>query len=107
MLRILPDQNEKGEEFKTAFQTHNGHYEYKVIPYGVTGGPGTFQDVMNEILSPFLGMKAVGNCQENTITMARNGSGNWIAGRENKFDITGYQQRNISIGNMSITIRNR
>jgi hypothetical protein len=43
-----------GEEFKTAFQTHNGHYEYKVMPYGVTGGPGTFQGVMNEILAPLL-----------------------------------------------------
>ena len=27
---------------KTAFQTHNGHYEYKVMPYRVTGGPATF-----------------------------------------------------------------
>lgn len=44
----------KGEEFKTAFQTHHGHYEYKVMPYGVTGGPGTFQGVMNNILAPFL-----------------------------------------------------
>lgn len=31
-----------GEEFKTAFQTHNGHYEYRVMPNGVTGGPATF-----------------------------------------------------------------
>jgi hypothetical protein len=31
-----------GEEFKTAFQTHNGHYEYNVMPYGVTSGPSTF-----------------------------------------------------------------
>jgi hypothetical protein len=27
---------------KTAFQTHHGHYEYNVMPYGVTGGPATF-----------------------------------------------------------------
>jgi hypothetical protein len=39
---------------KTAFQTHNGHYEYKVMPYGVTGGPATFQLAMNSVLSPFL-----------------------------------------------------
>lgn len=28
----------EGDEYKTAFQTHNGHYEYQVMPYGVTGG---------------------------------------------------------------------
>jgi hypothetical protein len=43
-----------GEEYKTAFQTHHGHFEYKVMPYGVTGGPATFQGVMNEILAPIL-----------------------------------------------------
>jgi hypothetical protein len=42
------------EEFKTAFQTHNDHYEYRVMPYGVTGGPATFQTVMNLILAPLL-----------------------------------------------------
>jgi hypothetical protein len=42
------------DEYKTAFQTHQGHFEYKVMPYGVTGGPATFQSVMNDILSPFL-----------------------------------------------------
>ena len=26
-----------GEEFKTAFQTHHGHFEYRVMPYGVLG----------------------------------------------------------------------
>lgn len=44
----------KGEEFKTTFQTHNGHYEYRVMPYGVTGGPATFQAIMNIILEPLL-----------------------------------------------------
>jgi len=39
---------------KTAFQTHNGHYEYKVMPYGVTGGPATFQHVMNSVLASVL-----------------------------------------------------
>jgi len=42
------------DTFKTAFQTHNGHYEYKVMPYGVTGGPATFQHVMNTVLAPLL-----------------------------------------------------
>jgi hypothetical protein len=39
---------------KTAFQTHNGHFEYRVMPYGVTGGPATFQLTMNSVLSPLL-----------------------------------------------------
>ncbi|XP_062203827.1 uncharacterized protein LOC133906051 [Phragmites australis] len=44
----------QGEEFKTAFQTHNGHYEYKVMLYGLTGAPATFQSVMNSVLSDLL-----------------------------------------------------
>jgi len=32
----------QGEEFKIAFQTHSGHYEYRVMPYGVTRGPTIF-----------------------------------------------------------------
>jgi hypothetical protein len=43
-----------GEEHKIAFQTHSGHYEYNVMPYGVTGGPATFQTVMNVILDDIL-----------------------------------------------------
>lgn len=45
---------EEDDRYKTAFQTHNGHYEYKVMPYGVTGGPATFQHVMNTVLAPLL-----------------------------------------------------
>jgi len=29
------------DQYKTAFQTHSGHYEYKVMPYGLTGVPAT------------------------------------------------------------------
>jgi hypothetical protein len=48
-----------GEGFKTAFQTHSGHYEYNVMPYGVTGGPATFQTMMNVLLEPLLQKCAV------------------------------------------------
>jgi hypothetical protein len=39
---------------QTAFQTHNGHFKYRVMPYGVTCGPATFQLTMNSVLTPFL-----------------------------------------------------
>ena len=54
--QVLVDPDDR---FKTAFQTHHGHYEYKVMPYGVTGGPATFQHEMNTVLAPVLRLVVV------------------------------------------------
>jgi hypothetical protein len=43
-----------GEEFKTTFQTHIGHFEFKVMAFGLTEAPGTFQRAMNTTLAPVL-----------------------------------------------------
>jgi hypothetical protein len=42
------------EEFKTAFQTHHGQFEFLVMAFGLSGAPGTFQGAMNTTLAPLL-----------------------------------------------------
>jgi hypothetical protein len=43
-----------GEEYKTAFQTHHGQFEFLVMAFGLCGAPGTFQSAMNTTLAPLL-----------------------------------------------------
>jgi len=43
-----------GDEWKTAFRTRYGLYEYCVMPFRLTNAPASFQQWMNEILSEYL-----------------------------------------------------
>ncbi|XP_078429554.1 uncharacterized protein LOC144701690 [Wolffia australiana] len=40
--------------YKTAFKTHHGHFEFQVIPFGLSKAPATFQALMNSIFSRHL-----------------------------------------------------
>lgn len=42
------------DESKTAFNTHDGHYEFLVMPFGHTNSPSTFQSLMNSVFRPYL-----------------------------------------------------
>jgi len=49
LVRIAP-----GDEWKTAFRTRYGSFDFKVMHFGLTNAPATFQRYMNSIFSDVL-----------------------------------------------------
>jgi hypothetical protein len=48
-VRMHPDDIKK-----TSFYTHHGHFEFLVMPFGLSNALATFQALMNDVLSPYL-----------------------------------------------------
>ena len=49
----------KGDEWKTAFRSQYGRYQYTVMPFGLANAPATFQNMMNKIFKGMIDHRVV------------------------------------------------
>ena len=55
---------ESHDQYKTAFRTCMGQYEFKVMPFGLRGAPGTFQAAMSHMFFPLIGTGVVAHLDD-------------------------------------------
>ena len=58
----------KGDEWKTAFKTRYGTFEYLVMPFGLTNAPVTFQKYINWVLKEKLDQERVAYVDDILVT---------------------------------------
>ena len=49
----------EGDEWKTAFNTPLGHFEYRVLPFGLCNAPAVFQCLVNDVLRDMINVFCV------------------------------------------------
>ena len=82
----------KGDEWKTAFKTRYGHFEYQVMLFGLTNAPASFQGYINKILAEKLDIFVIVYLDDILIYTDDDGDGHvtavrWVLEQLRKFSL--------------------
>ena len=82
----------KGDEWKTAFRTRYGHFDYQVMLFGLTNAPASFQGYINKILAEKLDIFVIVYLDDILIYTDDDGDGHvaavrWVLEQLRKFSL--------------------